>query len=178
LDPILIVLIVIFALGIIGFILSRKTASKAKKLGAKEYSVAVHMHGIPGAPQHSLANLFFTDEKIIIETNKNFFELNYSQVTAAEGVRKSDLLKKDKSVIARGVMGGLLLGPIGAIIGGMSGIGQKKIKGDFLIINYLSSGEAEPKVLIFDVKNILKANKLAKFVKSKLPVSTGQTISL
>ena len=36
------------------------------------------------------------------------------------------IIEKDKSVIGRAVVGGLLLGPVGAIVGGMSGIGTKK----------------------------------------------------
>jgi hypothetical protein len=34
--------------------------------------------------------------------------------------------EKDKSVLGRALVGGLVLGPVGAIVGGMSGIGSKK----------------------------------------------------
>jgi hypothetical protein len=176
-DPFLVVIILLFALGGVGFILSRKTASKAKKLGAREYSVAVHMHGLPSVPQHNLTNLFFTDEKIIIEANGNSFELSYSQITAAESVRKSDLLKKDKSVIGRAIVGTILpFGLVGTLVGAISGVGQKKIKGDFLVLNYCSSGGSEPKVLVFDIKNYAKAHRMANFVKSKF--TTAQTVTL
>jgi hypothetical protein len=178
LDPAIIVFLVIFSLGLVGLYFSRKTASKAKKLGAKKHTIAIHMHGISWLPQHSLASMYFTDEKMIIESKKMTFELNYDQVTAAEGVTKTDLLTKDKSVIGRGIAGGLILGPVGAIVGGMSGVGQKKIKGDFLIINYLSSGQSEPNVLIFDVKNILMAEKLAKLIKPRTPINPTQTMTL
>lgn len=34
---------------------------------------------------------------------------------------------KNKSVIGRAIVGGLLLGPVGAVIGGMTGIGDKQV---------------------------------------------------
>lgn len=37
-----------------------------------------------------------------------------------------ETIEKDKSVIGRAIVGGLLLGPVGAIVGGMSGIGTKQ----------------------------------------------------
>lgn len=176
-DLALIVIIVMFALVVIGFMHRRKIASKAKKLGSMEYGLALHMYGLPMVSQYALVELFFTDEKVIIEANKNTFELAYSQITAAESVRKSDLLQKDKSVIGRAIVGTILpFGLAGTIVGAISGVGKKKIKGDFLILNYLSSGESKPNVLIFDIKNFAKANKLAKLIKSKFP--TDQTISL
>ena len=44
---------------------------------------------------------------------------------------------KDKSVVGRAVIGGLLLGPVGAIVGSMSGLkdGQKKVKMPDLILS-------------------------------------------
>lgn len=172
-EPGLIAVLILFFLALLGFLLSRKNASKAKNYGARAYCIATHMYGIPGIPQKYPADLYFTDEKIIIEAKKNIFELHYSQITAAEGVHKSDILVKDKSVVARGLTGGLLLGPVGAIVGGMSGVGQKNIKGEFLILNFRSSGESEPKVVIFDINNISKARKLAEFVKYKSQIGTG-----
>src|SRR5258708_21762479 len=36
--------------------------------------------------------------------------------------------KKDKSIVGRALLGGVLLGPVGAIVGGMTGIGKKDVK--------------------------------------------------
>jgi hypothetical protein len=38
------------------------------------------------------------------------------------------IAKKSKSVLGRALVGGLILGPLGAVVGGISGIGDKKVK--------------------------------------------------
>ncbi|CEN87332.1 hypothetical protein [Paraclostridium sordellii] len=62
--------------------------------------------------------------------------------------------EKDKSVIGRAAIGGVLLGPLGAIVGGMSGIGTKtksKTKSkNYIIINYKSL-DNELKILSFEI---------------------------
>lgn len=54
-----------------------------------------------------------------------------------------ELIEKDKSVIARGIVGDVLFGGIGLILGGLSGIGKKQVGQniDYLIINYKENGE-------------------------------------
>lgn len=146
----------------------RKRKEKMEQYGAAESYIAFHMHGIPHASQNALANIFINDEKMVVECKGITFELKLERVTAAEGVSRTDLLKQDKSVIARGVVGGLLLGPIGAIVGGMSGVGTKDKKGAFLVINYRSSATDQIEVIIFDMKNILTARKIAKSLTRKI----------
>ncbi len=60
------------------------------------------------------------------------------QLISIKQTTGADLVKVDKSVIGRAVVGGLILGPLGSIIGGMSGIGNKeKVKDvSYLILNY------------------------------------------
>ena len=63
--------------------------------------------------------------------------------------------KKSKSVLGRALLGGILLGPAGAIVGGLTGVGDKTIKlsdvDNILSINYV---EAEKEAMIlFSVKN-------------------------
>jgi len=36
--------------------------------------------------------------------------------------------KKSKSIVGRALVGGILLGPVGAIVGGMTGLGDKQVK--------------------------------------------------
>jgi hypothetical protein len=70
-------------------------------------------------------------------------------------------VSKDKSIIGRSVVGGLLFGEIGAIIGGMSGLqqGQEHIGGDLFLIsfNYAEFGKT--------VLGVGVENGVVKFLK-------------
>lgn len=70
----------------------------------------------------------------------NPFCIHYSQIIKVEYADRSTLIKyaeQEKSVIGRAIAGALIAGPVGAIVGGMSGIGTKKIiETDYLIINF------------------------------------------
>lgn len=80
---------------------------------------------------------------------------------------------KEKSVVGRAVVGGLLLGPIGAIVGGMTGLkdGQKKVKMPDLILS-IEIGENEDvdveRVLMFSLKFKSK-DKINKFFNKYYP---------
>lgn len=152
----------------------RKRREKMEKYGASESYLAFHMHGIPHAPKNAMANIYISGEKMLVECNGIAFELKLERVTAAEGVLRTDLLKQDKSVLGRGIVGGLILGPLGAIVGGMSGVGTKDKKGSFLVINYRSSTSDQIEVIIFDLKNILTARKIAKSLTRKIVESTSK----
>lgn len=54
--------------------------------------------------------------------------LMISQITKIGIVNEKQIKEVDKSVVKRAMVGGLLLGPLGAIIGGMDGIGKKEKK--------------------------------------------------
>lgn len=78
--------------------------------------------------------------------------LKFEQITAVNVISEKDIIEKSKSVTGRAIIGGVLLGPLGTIIGGMSGIGnkQKSETHYFMVINYKSiSGEI--KVLSFEI---------------------------
>ena len=63
--------------------------------------------------------------------------------------------QKSKSVIGRAIVGGLILGPVGAIVGGMTGIGQKQVATNMpeniLSISFLEDGTE--KIILFSCKN-------------------------
>ncbi|WP_226890211.1 hypothetical protein [Paraclostridium dentum] len=58
--------------------------------------------------------------------------------------------EKEKSVVGRVVIGGVLLGPLGAIVGGMTGIGSKTTSKNYIIINYKYLND-ELKILSFEI---------------------------
>ena len=62
---------------------------------------------------------------ITIMRGIDFFHLSYQQIISMNYISHKELSTENKSVVGRAVVGGLLLGPLGAIVGGMSGIGTK-----------------------------------------------------
>ena len=78
--------------------------------------------------------------------------LPFEHITGVEVISEKDIVEKSKSTVGRAVVGGVVLGPLGAIIGGMSGIGNKS-KSDthyFIVVNYKSKDQ-QIKVLSFEI---------------------------
>lgn len=104
------------------------------------------------------------------------YNIHYSQIIDAKYSDRTSMVKwieKEKTVIGRAIAGAIICGPIGAIIGGISGIGKKKIGNPhYLIVNFWEindSPEATPQTLLFCGKGFMKkvdfvnsANKINK----------------
>ena len=78
--------------------------------------------------------------------------LKFEQITGVNVVSEKEIIEKSKNTVGRAVVGGVLLGRLGAVIGGMSGIGnkQKSETHYYMVINYKSKDE-EIKVLSFEI---------------------------
>lgn len=153
----------------------RKEAREAKRLGAKLYTAAYHLIGIPGLEPKKIVMLFFTDDRLVIRSGKQTIELNYDKVAAIKAARKTDLIQKNKSVIGRGVVGGLTFGGVGAIVGALSAVGGKKAtKGNLLIIYYKPDGHDEPQPVAFDLRKTSRPKRFEKFVLSQRPELVSQ----
>jgi hypothetical protein len=74
-----------------------------------------------------------------------------SQIRNIAFERGAVIASESKSVIGRALVGGLLLGPLGAVIGGMSGVSNNSFKDhDKLIVLYEAGGKE--RAVLFDVK--------------------------
>lgn len=119
-------------------------------------------------------NLVFFDSKM-----KDVMSIEYSDITNAEVLTETE--EENKSVIGRAIVGGLLLGPVGAVVGGISGTGKKEKNHYFLRITYgdenksviLKSYDKTPKTcekaknLIVDMKNGKKEEKKSYVIKCR-----------
>ena len=85
---------------------------------------------------------------------------------------KKNNRKKSKSIIGRALVGGLILGPVGAIVGGMTGIGDKeKSKSLSGIDNILSISYTENDIeyiLLFECSD-KKAKKVYEYFNKNYP---------
>lgn len=128
---------------------------------------AIYRYGLPNLKEHAFVNVYTNDEELLIEHKDIKYQINLKNLTAIELVSEVDQLQKNKSALARGIAGGLVLGPLGAIAGAASGVGTKKEKGSFVVMNYKSDDEV--KVIILKIQaRILKTKKFVEEIQEKI----------
>ena len=80
--------------------------------------------------------------------------------------------KKSKSVIGRAAVGGVLLGPVGAVVGGLSGLGSteitnKKIKAEAIAIEFWDVYSHTRQIVAVEVPFVNEGNRLIDRVMSE-----------
>ena len=70
-------------------------------------------------------------------------EISLKDIINVGVINDKHLKEKNKSVIGRGIAGGLLFGSVGLVLGGLSGTGTKQIKEDvqYIVVNYNENNE-------------------------------------
>lgn len=106
--------------------------------------------------------------------------LKYSKITNIDYLCETDIVEKQKSVAGRAVIGGIALGPLGAIVGGMSGIGTKSKKDIrfYLVINYKPNPNDSEKVLTFEDTRLIGVLPLCNHLKEKLNLKGENEIAI
>ena len=166
---------------------------------AKMYKRNLFTH-LQGLGQFSQADVFRieVDGEFLVILQVKVHVLGSDEVIQKYQIKASDILdfgiaKKSelekKSVIGDGIVGGLLFGPVGAMLGGLSASTKSKIK-SVLAISFLPSAGDEPKTIMFDAEPVswgstnalwaAKAQKqLADIQKSdRVRAYLGQTINI
>lgn len=139
-----------------------------------------HTDGVPGFPKGIPVSITQDDSENRIAIAKRLSKdipvyLEYSQITAVDVISEKDVTEKNKSVIGRAAAGGILLGPLGAIVGGMSGTGKKQKTETkyYFVINYHPElAPEEIKVISFEIVGAsLHWDNFLKALRSKIPSS-------
>lgn len=104
--------------------------------------------------------------KVPFSKDKTIYKIDYNQITDVYYGIETEIVKSSKSPIGRAVVGGLLFGDTGAVVGAISGIGEKEKKNYIrkFIISYTSS-DGQEKFLNFDDTRAYKGKKLSKKLK-------------
>lgn len=145
----------------------------------KEKRRFIHVFFVDGLnfyPLNMPATLILDNDKdcLVIESKNNegpTVNIKYNQIVSSNIVTKTEIIEKNKSSVGRAMVGGVLLGSLGAVIGGMSGVGNKvdNIDRYYIVINYKSQGEEEIKIISFEITGLTNWNSFIKELKSKIP---------
>lgn len=114
--------------------------------------------GLPNWPKNMLiVTLELYDDCILFwrtvtpKQNQSPAILKIESIVSTEFLSEKEIIQKSKSVVGRATTGALLFGPVGALIGGMSGIGnsQKQISHFYYVIHYTNS-KSEESIITFE----------------------------
>ncbi len=121
----------------------------------------IHVDGIPDLPKNVKIGMRLTKEKIIIEDRQI---IPLSRINATEIIKSIDLVEKERNITGRIVLGGVLLGGIGAILGGITGLKNDVVSQDvdLMIINY-DNKDGENSQIVLMSTNAMKVEQLKKF---------------
>ena len=81
-----------------------------------------HVEGLKFFDNDSDIKISMPDKKIIFISKDKTQEININEIEHAAILEEITNDIKDKSVVARALVGGLLLGGVGAVVGGLSGV--------------------------------------------------------
>jgi hypothetical protein len=108
----------------------------------------------------------YNDHLEVISLQKKKLILNYNQITDVFYGMETELKSKPKSVIGRAAVGGILFGGVGAVVGAISGNGQKKIKERyFYFIISFNGSDGQDGYLQFEDTRLYKGLKLSQKLK-------------
>lgn len=156
----------------------------SKNKDKKEISsgLLIFKDGINIISKESLTEItFYKDTRYLSIDNKfsknKDIKLSLDKIIDLNFYTENEKIEKDKSSLGRAVVGGALLGPVGAVIGGVSGVGTKtksKIN-NFTDITYKTDSN-EINILKFQVGD---GNfKIFKFIESlKKEINTKVNIN-
>lgn len=94
-----------------------------------------HIEGIPYVSANEKVKMKFLDGIYFSsETSAALLKIDYISIDDVEILTEGK--RKEKSVIGRAIVGGLIFGQVGAIVGGISGLGTKSSPNYYLQITY------------------------------------------
>lgn len=115
-----------------------------------------HIEGLNFIDTNSGINISMPDKKLILSDENSTTEIKINDIKHAAILEEIINDLKDKSVVVRTLVGGLLLGNVGAVVGGLTGIAPsyKKNKRYYLQIETVSGDDIILTGKINDLKTI------------------------
>ncbi len=99
----------------------------------------------------------------------NRIEIHASQIISLLKSNTTALGQVNRSVMGRAAVGALILGPLGAIIGGLSGVGSKEkiVDKNYLVINYWDVPTKKPQTILVSGKGLFISKFMKRYEKEK-----------
>lgn len=147
--------------GVFVFKKTRKNvASCAKKESSENYGKKTRwpmdskgklqlVGGLMDLPNGTICKVLYNEDRIIFSASGQEFTLNAEKMLDVSVMTPTEIQKQYVSSIGGAVAGAVLLGPLGAIIGGSASKKTVKNKMKYLVISYVSGGDT--KYIVFDV---------------------------
>ena len=125
-----------------------------------------HESGLEGFPRTATKATLDEEKKDITFSQlglKNKVCVPLSNVISCEKYTETEL--KEKSVVGRAVVGGLLFGGAGAVVGAVSGANPKEKNVFYMALTYLDN--SEEKTVIFKIEQMESLNLVRKIQELK-----------
>lgn len=175
--------IILIIIGVILFLRKSKKSKETLKSKENEMETVIykfdteHQYGLPISAGVTCTVLYDIDKFTFIGGG-NTFNLAFNKITDVCIKTDTEIQKHYVSSIGGAVAGGVILGPLGAIVGGRAKEKKTSTSTDYLIFTYLKNGEIN--YISFNVTdNWLKAQNLVdKFNEINKVLNTGQTMEL
>lgn len=138
---------------------------------------AIHEAGLP-ISNGTNCMVTYDEDGFIFSGAGNTFNLAFNKITDICIKTDTEIQKQYVSSIGGAIAGGVVFGPLGAIVGGRAKEKKTSTSTDYLIFTYLKNGEIN--YISFNVTdNWLKAQNLVdKFNENNKVLNTGQTMEL
>lgn len=137
-----------------------------KKQNKRELSGRLQLiGGLSDLPQGSMCKVFYNQGRIRFIVSGQEFTLEANKMIDVSVMTPTEIQKQYVSSVGGAVAGAILLGPIGAIIGGSASKKTIRKTSRYLVISYRSDGEI--KYIVFDVSTeMLLGNSIKNTYKN------------
>ena len=158
-----------FIIGFLATIEERKLSKAAKKFenesGFIKKAVLPHIAGLP-IEKDELCCILLVSDKFVFSRNDMTYTLPFDRISDVSQMNHCELSDTFTKSVPGAVIGGLLLGPLGAVLGAGAG-NSATVTAIYLVFSYKNE-QGEEGLLVFNASNKITApNKFVKAFKNR-----------